>query len=223
MMKKFAPLAIAVAALAAGGWYFSTTPTGAPGLTAISAEAQETADADLSLVEEMQMGDPEAEVTVVEYASFTCPHCRSFHDTVFDRLKADYIDAGKINFIYREVYFDRYGLWAGMIARCAGPDRYFPIVDMIYDRQSEWAAGEPQEIAENLRRLGRSAGLSDDQLEQCLTDADKAQAMVATYEQNAEADEIRSTPSFVIDGELHGNMSYEDFSALLDERLAASE
>ena len=72
-------------------------------------------------VEEMSQGNPDAAVTVIEYASFTCPHCANFHNGPYQDLKADFIDTGKINFIYREVYFDRFGLWAGMLALCAGP------------------------------------------------------------------------------------------------------
>jgi protein-disulfide isomerase len=175
---------------------------------------------DASQVEEMSLGDPAAPVTVVEYASFTCPHCRNFHETSFERLKADYIDTGKVHFVYREVYFDRFGLWAGMVARCGGPDRYFGMVDLLYEKQGEWASGgEPVEIAENLRRIGRSAGIGEDQLTACLEDGDMAQALVAEFQRNAEADDIDSTPSFIIDGKKYSNRPYEDLSALIDEQI----
>lgn len=176
---------------------------------------------DASNVEEMTLGDPGAPVTVIEYASFTCPHCKNFHETNFDRLKEEYIDTGKVHFVYREVYFDRFGLWAGMVARCGGAEKYFPIVDMIYEKQSDWIAGgqDPAQIAENLRRLGRTAGLSDEQLEACLNDGDAAQALVAEYQRNAEADGIDSTPSFVIGGETYSNRPYDDLAAVIDEQI----
>jgi protein-disulfide isomerase len=173
-----------------------------------------------SNVEEMTLGDPDAPVTVVEYASFTCPHCRNFHETSFERLKADYVDTGKVRFVYREVYFDRFGLWAGMVARCGGPERYFGIVDLLYEKQDEWArGGEPVEIADNLRRIGRSAGIGDEQLKACLEDGDMAQALVAEFQRNAEADGIDSTPSFVINGEKVTNQPYEDLAALIDAQI----
>ncbi len=176
---------------------------------------------DTSLVQEMSLGNPDAKVTVIEYASFTCPHCRRFHETVMPKLKKDYIDTGKINFVYREVYFDRFGLWAGMVARCGGPMRYFGIVDMIYENQSEWTAGgDPAKIVQNLRKFGKMAGISDDQLDACLSDGDKARALVTVYQQNAEADGIDATPTFVINGEKYSNMPYEDFVKILDEKLA---
>jgi len=173
-------------------------------------------------IEEMALGAADAPVTVIEYASFTCPHCATFHDTVFEDLKRYYIDTGKVRFVTREVFFDRYGLWASMVARCGGEERYFGIVDTIYDRQGEWTAGEgPVEIVGNLRRIGSAAGLTDDQLDACLTDAAKAEALVEWYEGNAEADGIRSTQSFLIDGERHGNMPYADFADLIDEKLGS--
>jgi protein-disulfide isomerase len=173
-----------------------------------------------SQVEEMTLGDPDAPVTVIEYASFTCPHCATFHEEGFEQLKADYVDTGKVRYVYREVYFDRPGIWAALVARCGGEDRYFGIVDLIYERQDEWAgAGEPAEIADNLRRLGLSAGLSEAELEACLSDGDKAQAMLAEFQRNADADGIESTPSFVIGGETYTNRPYADLAAIIDEEL----
>jgi protein-disulfide isomerase len=170
----------------------------------------------------MSLGNPDAEVTVVEYASFTCPHCRTFHEGAFKHLKENYIDTGRIHFIYREVYFDRFGLWAGMLARCAGPERYFGMVDMIYAGQQDWIGnGDPATIADNLRRMGRTAGLTDEEVNACLQDADMARAMVAVYQQNAEADAVESTPSFIIDGENIRNMSYDEFSRILDDKLGS--
>lgn len=203
---------------AAGLWYATRPDTSGPSLAAI---AQESEDVDTSGITDMTLGDPDAKVTVTEYASFTCPHCQNFHQTVFDKLKENYIDTGKIHFIYREVYFDRFGLWAAMVARCGGEMRYFGIADMIYETQEEWVAGgDPAQIAQNLRKIGKKAGLSDAELEACMNDGEQAKAMVAAYQKNAEADDISSTPSFLINGEKYSNMSYEDFAATLDQKLA---
>ncbi len=216
MNRRFVIFSAAALALAAGaGLTFSTGGPSPVGL----AFAQDE-EVDTSGVIEMSLGNPDAAVTVIEYASFTCPHCRAFHEGPFKQLKADYIDTGKIHFIYREVFFDRYGLWAAMLARCAGPERYFGLTEMIYAGQRDWLAnGDAATIAENLRKMGRTAGLSDEQVNACLQDGDMARALVAVYQQNAEEHGIDSTPSFVINGEKHSNMSYEEFSALLDEKL----
>lgn len=211
----------ALAVLGGGAWLWNRS--GVPQLGPIIGEvnAQEAGDIDTSRVIEMALGSDDAPITMIEYASFTCPHCRSFHENVFDQLKADYIDTGKVRFIYREVYFDKFGLWAAMVARCGGEMRYFGIADMIYERQPEWISNDQTEleIVENLRAIGRTAGISDAELDTCMSDGDMAQAMVAVYQQNATADDISSTPSFVIDGTKYSNMSYQDMSALLDEKL----
>jgi len=178
------------------------------------AGAQESAD-----VSEMTLGQPDAPVTVVEYASFTCPHCATFHQGPLQELKAEYVESGQVRFVYREVYFDRYGLWASMIARCGGADRFFGIADMLYDKQSEWTDGEPAAVADNLRRIGKLAGLSAESVDACLNDRDTAQALVAWYQQNAEADGVTSTPTLLINGEKHSNMPYDELAALIEAEL----
>lgn len=212
-------LGLIVALGGAALWYQSQSV--APGQSFGAVSAQDAADVDTSMIEEMSMGNPDAKVTVVEYASFTCPHCSRFHEEVLGQIKTNYIDTDKINFVYREVYFDRFGLWAGIVARCGGKDRYFGIIDLIYQQQSNWTAGgDPAQIADNLRKIGKTAGLGDEQLEACLNDGDTAKAMVALYQINASADGINSTPTFIINGEKFSNMSYKEFASALDEKLA---
>lgn len=165
---------------------------------------------------EMVQGAEDAPVTVMEYASYTCPHCQNWHETSYPQLK-DYIDEGKVRFVYREVYFDRPGLWASMIARCGGETKFFGISDMLYDQQRDWAGGgDPAAIAAKLRAIGLSAGIEEAQLEACLTDGDTAQALVSWYEENAEADEINSTPTFLINGEKYSNMAWPDMAEIID-------
>lgn len=173
-------------------------------------------------VEEMALGDPDAPVTLIEYASFTCPHCARFHAEVLPAIRADYVDPGRVRYVYREVYFDRPGLWASMVARCGGAERYFAIADMLYARQAEWTQGTPAEVAGNLRRIGLAAGLSPEALDACLSDGETAQALVANYEANAAADDVRATPSFVLGGETLPNMPLEDLAARLDDALEAA-
>ncbi|MGX9356553.1 DsbA family protein [Roseobacteraceae bacterium S113] len=231
-MNKMIPIAAAAAVVGLGGWWY-TSQTGAPaiGSTEIAtgaANAQTTTGEftpavggtnDAGIVEMVQ-GAEDAPVTIVEYASYTCPHCASFHAGTYKQLKSDYIDTGKVKFVYREVYFDRFGLWASMIARCGGTEKFFGISDLLYQGQSEWArAGDPASIADELRKIGRVAGIDNDTLEACLSDGDKAQALLDWYEANAAADGINSTPSFVIDGQLYSNMSYSEFQRIIDGKI----
>ncbi|MEO1637967.1 MAG: DsbA family protein [Pseudomonadota bacterium] len=200
--------------LAAGGGTMMTL--GASGMIPSMALAQDAPE-----VTEMVLGDPNAPVEVVEYASFTCPHCASFHANQFKALKENYIDTGRIRFVYREVYFDRPGLWASMIARCAGTDEFFfAFTDLLYTQQQMWlATGDPAGIIADLRRLAKTAGMEDATLDACLSDAPKAEALFNWYQENAERDGIRSTPSFLIDGENYSNMAYDEFAGILDGLL----
>lgn len=200
----------------------------AAAMAGLPAWAQETTTAEtpatpeaLPEVKDFSLGDPNAPVKIVEYASFTCPHCANFHTTVFKPLKADYIDTGKVQFTYREVYFDRFGLWAALVARCGGDLRYFGISDMIFDQQAEWLADQdPNVVIGKLRTIGITAGLTNEQLDTCLADAKQVDAMVKRFEENMKADGIEGTPTLMIDGEKHSNMSYNDLKAIIDAKLA---
>ena len=221
-MKRILGSAVAAVAIIIGGYLLLNDRSGGnvPANPLGAAVAQDAGDIDTSTIVDMQLGNANAPVTIVEYASYTCPHCKRFHEGPFKQIKANYIDTGKVQFIYREVYFDRYGLWASAIARCAGPDKFFGISDLIYAGQGEWTragGGEPAAIVEELRKIGRLAGLSSEKLEACLQDGTKLQTLVAWYQQNAERDDITSTPSFVINGKKYSNMSYSEMAAIIDD------
>lgn len=218
-MSRMMIISAAVAVIGLGAYFVTKPATNATPANPLGAAfAQEQTDVDTSSVMEMTQGNPDAPVTVIEYASFTCPHCARFHEEGYEQLKTDYIDTGKINFVYREVYFDRYGLWASMIARCAGTtDAFFGMTDLIYEKQSEWArAGEPAAIVGELRKIGLLAGLDGDTMEACLQDADNAKTLVAWYQENATEHGIEGTPSFVINGKKYSNMSYPEMAEIID-------
>lgn len=211
-MTRFVAQIRTLAALVMGGFILIALATGV--------QAQNDPEIDTSTIPDMVMGAEDAPVTIIEYASYTCPHCATFHEGSFKQLKKDYIDTGKVKFIFREVYFDRYGLWASMIARCGGPEKFFGISDLIFSGQSEWSrAGDASSIVDELRKIGRLAGIESDTLEACLQDGAKAQTLVAWYQEKAEADDINSTPSFIINGKPVSNQSYADFSAIIDAEL----
>ena len=189
------------------------------GFVSAAALAQES-EIDTSQVVEMALGDENAPVTFIEYASFTCPHCARFHQNQFKELKADFIDTGKVRFIHRDVYFDKYGLWASMVARCGGPERFFGITDMIYAEQREWIGdGQDAGVAERLRKIGKVAGLTQDELDACLSDRNHAQALVAAYQENSAADDVTSTPTLIIDGKKYDNMAYPELKEIIEGKL----
>ena len=200
------------------------------GSIAAMAAAQETetetaegeavaADSNL-LTQPMVIGEEDAPVTIIEYASLTCPHCARFHAVVYPQIKENYIETGKVRFELREVYFDRPGLWGGMLARCGDGARYFGLVDLLYARQADWSrAGTAQEVVAQLGRIGAQAGLTEDQIGECLGNGALAEGLVAQYQTHMEEHSISGTPSFVVNGTMHSNMSYDDFAAVIEDEL----
>jgi protein-disulfide isomerase len=186
--------------------------------SAVPAFAQSDEAAEL---QEMSIGAEDAPITMVEYASFTCPHCKNFHHDVLPQIMENYIDTGKVRMVYRGIYFDRLGLWADMLARCGGPDRYFGIAAMIYDKQKEWTSSENAVgVVDNLYAIGRLAGLEQADMEACMQDNVTAKAMVAFSTDSAEADGVNSTPTFVINGQTISNMPYSGFVDEFERILA---
>ena len=144
---------------------------------------------------------------------------------MFPKLKANYIDTGKVRIEYHEVYFDQMGLLGAMVARCGGEMRYFGITDMLYDKQRDWAAAADMATATDaLKKFARTAGMDDATVDACLHDQKTAEALVAHYQANIAADypgdSFQGTPSFIINGTKYANMSYEDMAKIIDAELA---
>ena len=168
----------------------------------------------------MVKGNSDAKVTIVEYASFTCPYCATFHKEIFPQLKEQYIDTGKVKFIYREVYFDAPGLWGGLLARCVSPKKYFGVVDLLYKKQSKWASGSTEkEILNELFSIGRQIGMEDEQINKCMQNKEKSLKMIDAYLENSKIDKISSTPSLVINGKLLKPNNFDDLAAEIDKIL----
>ena len=199
-------------------------------LAATGAWADTTAAATTAApVPDYGIGDVNAKIILDEYLSFTCPHCEHFHAEIYPKLKADYIDTGKVRLVYHEVYFDQYGLYGAMMARCGGEMRYAGIVDMLYDKQRDWAApSDVNVVVSELKKIGRTAGMTDDQIDVCLKDQAVAEALVKHYQDSIAADfpndSFAGTPSFRVNGvvnkDITANMAYEDLQRILDAELA---
>jgi protein-disulfide isomerase len=167
---------------------------------------------------EMFLGEADAPVTIVEYMSLTCPHCASFHNETFDALKTKYIDGGQVRFIVRDFPFDPRAAAGAMLARCAPEGQYFPMVDMLFEQQSSWAAAQDARGA--LLQISRMAGFTQESFEACLTNQELLDDVNAVRQKAAEEFQVQSTPTFIINGERYdGNMSIEQMSAIIDANL----
>jgi len=202
--------AVAVVAIAAGVWFGTRPP--APGLppTAVAATPDKSALLKVQPNDHV-LGDPNAPIMVLEYASLTCPHCAAFHTQILPELKKKWIDTGKVKLVYRDFPLDQVAAKAAQIAECAGKDRYFGVIDLIFRGQPQWAASQDP-IAELGKPL-RIAGLGENEIKACLANEAKANEVIADY-RGGETLGVNSTPSLFINGVLYkGARSVEELDA----------
>ena len=168
--------------------------------------------------QDMALGDPNAPVTVIEYASMTCPHCAKFHTDYLPEIKKKYIDTGKVRLVFREFPLDRAAIQASILARCSGADRFFPYISILFNQQSKWARAKDQTA--ELAKLGQMGGLSVDDFNACLADKKLGDGILKTRKDGSDEHKINSTPSFIIDGKtLGGALSLAAFSEAVDPLL----
>jgi len=169
---------------------------------------------------DMALGPKDAAVTVTEYASMTCSHCAAFNEQVFPKLKAAYIDTGKIRYVFREFPLDIKAAAGSMLSRCIAKDdsqKYFAVTDVLFKSQAEWVL---KDTTAQLKRIGKQAGLSSDEVETCLKDQALLDKIAADQKYANEVLKVNATPSFFINGEmLRGENSFEEFAKRIDALL----
>lgn len=169
---------------------------------------------------DMALGPANASVTVTEFASMTCPHCAAFTEEVFPKIKSEYIDSGKIRFVFREFPLDIKAAAGSMLARCIAKDdsaKYFAVIDMLFKQQNEWVL---KNTTETLTRIGKQAGLSQQAVEDCLKDQALLDKIVADQKFAAEVLKVNSTPTFFINGEMiKGEAKFEEFDKKIKSLL----
>lgn len=164
---------------------------------------------------EMALGPEDAKVTIIEYASATCPHCATFHKDAYKKLKADYIDTGKIRFIFREFPLNDAALAAFMIARAAPKEAYFPLIDVFFETLEKWA----QNPAQGLLDIAKQAGFTQEKFDATLKDEKLARGILAIRDAGSKFG-VKGTPSFFINGEaFDGDRTYDAFKAKIDPLL----
>lgn len=164
------------------------------------------------------LGKDDAPLTVVEYASLTCSHCANFHTKTLPAFKAKYIDTGKIKLVFRDYPLDGVALRGSMLARCAAPDRFFTYIDSIFRSQEGWIRSpDPVKALIQVVRLG---GMSQADADTCLQNKELSESVVNSRMQAEQSFNVRSTPSFVINGKTYpGAFSIEEFDKILEPLL----
>lgn len=167
---------------------------------------------------DMVVGSDDAPVTIIEYASMTCPHCADFHVNTYGKLKEAYIDTGKVRLVFREFPLDGLALQASMLARCAGPKRFFAFIDVLFTQQAGWArAADPMAA---LARIGRLGGIGAKKFEACLADRALGDSILKTRLDGGSEYDITGTPTFIVNGEKHkGSFSFPAFERVLEPLL----
>ncbi|GLK80345.1 DsbA family protein [Methylopila turkensis] len=165
-------------------------------------------------------GKDDAPVTIIEYASMTCGHCAVFAAETFPKLKEKYIDAGKVRFVLREFPLDPLAAAGFMLARCAGQDKFFPVVDALFAKQKEWAySNDP---VAGLQNISKQFGFSQESFESCLTNQEMLDGVNWVRQRGAEKFGVNSTPTFFINGKIHrGAIKFEDLEKILEPLLKA--
>jgi protein-disulfide isomerase len=194
---------IAVALLAAAGVFGAGFAAAAPAV----------------LPDDMSLGNPKARIEVIEYASLSCPHCAHFNDAVFPALKAKYIDTGKVRYTLKEFLTPPETVAAAgfLMARCAGPAKYFKVVDEVFRSQPRWQSGNIKPI---LQEIGAANGVDAAKFDACLQDQAAIDAVTARTKRAVEQDQVNSTPTLFINGKRVANVPLTP--ADLDAAIAAA-
>ena len=177
--------------------------------------------------DDMSLGNPNAKVTVVEYASVACPFCAQFNNTSFPAFKAQYIDSGKIHYVFREMLVGSpmeasFAAAGFLMSRCAGKDKYFAVNDAIFHGQE--AMYQSGQIREGLLKISQSAGMSEKQFTDCVNNADSLKALQDRVDNYTKNDGVDSTPTFVINGKkLDGTPTLASLSAAINAAQAGAK
>ncbi len=167
---------------------------------------------------DLALGPADAKVVIVEYASMTCGHCANFHNQVFPELKKKYIDTGKVRFIMREFPLDNLAAAASMLARCAGGDKTYGLIEVLFAKQDQWVVrGNP---VPSLFEIAKQAGFTQESFDKCLTDQKLLEQISAERTRASDVFGVNSTPTFFINGKrLGGTSSLSDFDKALEPLL----
>jgi len=169
---------------------------------------------------DMAMGSEKASVTIVEYASMTCPHCAHFDETTFPELKKRYIDTGKVRFIFREFPLDTLASAAFMLARCAGEkdsSKYFAMIDTLFRQQQQWVTAKP---VPPLLAIAKQAGFTEKSFDDCLANQKLLDGIQNVRQRAIDVFKVHSTPTFFVNGGMYpGALGIEDLAKIIDPQL----
>jgi protein-disulfide isomerase len=214
-------------AVGAGAYYFYQDRDGSLALAeeqrAIATEGESAPQVDVDeLLSERVLGDPSAPIRIAEHSSFTCPHCANFHKENFPKLNDEWIKTGRAYLVFSDFPLNAPALHASMVAYCLPKNKFFDFVQMLFEKQDEWAfEGDP---LKNLQKLASGYGMDESAFKACVQNTALQDAIVKRMQTVQKMWEVHSTPSFVVNNKtvLSGSMPYENFSRKLEEAAAGT-
>ena len=165
--------------------------------------------------EEIYLGNKDAKVTVIEYASMTCIHCANFHKDIYPKIKENYIDTNKIKFIYRDFPLDKQALFGSVLAKCAPKEKYFDFVKLILNTQKKWISNDDA-FVNKLKNIGKLAGLNENKINACFKDEHLVDNIIESRSIAEKKYNITSTPSLIINEKKYSAMNYENFEKIIE-------
>ena len=168
--------------------------------------------------EEFFLGNKDAKITVIEYASMTCVHCANFHKQVYPKIKKNYIDTNKIKFIFRDFPLDKQALFGSVLARCAPREKYFDFVKLILNTQKKWVSNDDT-FMDKLKNIGKLAGLNENKINTCFKNEQIVDKIIKSRSVGEQKYNISSTPSLIINEKKYSAMSYENFEKIIENLI----
>ena len=172
----------------------------------------------IEALQEKKIGDKEASIKIVEFASLTCGHCAKFHNEVFPKIKKNYIDNGKIFFTYQDFPLDKFALKASVIARCSGKEKYFSFLKVLYKKQKDWTRS--QDPFKSLLKIAKLGGLKNDEIKVCVSNKSIEDGILKKRLNSTKKFEIKATPTIYINGKKYnGDLTFEALKLKLDSLI----
>jgi len=195
----------------------AATPTDSAESTPTAPEVTAESVVDGVVFGEITIGDPNAPVEVIEYASLSCPHCAAFHIQTMPQIEKTFIDTGQVKFRFRNFVRDGADLTASMIARCNGPDRVYGLIDLFFRQQARWYNAN---YADELAALARRAGMNRAEFDRCLANKDLERNLIEIRNTGMEEFSINATPTFIVNGQkVEGDQPFDQFAALIRDNM----
>jgi protein-disulfide isomerase len=218
-LRKYgiAALIVVVIAVAGVGIYEYLDRQKAAPAAAADPSAAAAATADMPLYDDDHvLGSKDAPITMIEYASLTCPHCAHFHNDILPQIKSAYVDTGKVRLVFRSYPLDQAALKAAELAECVSPVTFFPMVSLLFKEQGDWAHGDKP--VEGLAKIAAGAGIDQTKFQQCLDDKAISDRIIARAQEGQDKFGVESTPTFFVNGrKIQGAVPFEDFEKVFKE------